>query len=47
MIRISITAEAYEAIGATPPLRSRPMKAKLNAKGEWQVWVEGRPPWIA
>jgi hypothetical protein len=40
VIRIAISAEAFEAICATLPLGSVGYERQLNAKGECDVWLE-------
>ena len=40
VIRIPITAEAYEAIATTLPLGSVGYEAKVAASGERSIWVE-------
>ena len=40
VIRIPITAEAYEAIAATLPLGTVAYEAKVAAGGERSIWVE-------
>ena len=40
MIRIAITAEAFEAIAATLPRGSVAYEPELNAQGERLIWVE-------
>jgi hypothetical protein len=40
MIRISITAAAFEAIAATMPLGSVSFEPQLGTKGERQIWLE-------
>jgi hypothetical protein len=40
MIRIAITAEAFEAITTTLPLGSVGFETEVDAKGERLVWVE-------
>lgn len=40
MIRISITAEAFEAIKATLPLGSVAFEPEVDAKGERHIWLE-------
>ena len=40
MIRISITAEAFEAISATLPLGSVSFEGEPDANGERQIWLE-------
>ena len=40
MIRISITASAFEAIAATLPLGSVSFEGKPGANGERQIWLE-------
>jgi hypothetical protein len=40
MIRIAITAEAYEAIAATLPLGSVGYEAKRTDQGDYFVWLE-------
>lgn len=38
MVRIAISAAAFEAIAATLPIGSVEFEAKLNAKGEREIW---------
>jgi hypothetical protein len=40
MIRIAITAAAFEAIKATLPLGSVAYEAEVTAKGERLIWIE-------
>jgi len=40
LIRICITPAAFEAIAATLQLGSVGYEPKLNAKGEWLIWLE-------
>jgi hypothetical protein len=40
VIRIAITAEAFEAIAATLPLGSVGYENKVNEKGERLIWLE-------
>ena len=40
MIRIAITAEAFEAIAATLPLGSVAVEAAANGQGERLIWLE-------
>jgi len=40
MIRIAISAEAFEAIARTLPLGSIGFEAEANARGEKLVWLE-------
>jgi hypothetical protein len=40
MIRIAISAEAFEAIARTLPLGSVSFENKSNTKGERYVWLE-------
>jgi hypothetical protein len=40
MIRIPITAEAYDAVAKTLPLGTVPYEAKVAANGERSIWVE-------
>ena len=40
MVRISITAEAFDAIAATLPLGSVGFERETDAKGERGIWVE-------
>jgi hypothetical protein len=40
ILRIAITAEAFEAICATLPLGSVAYKAETNAKGEHLIWIQ-------
>jgi hypothetical protein len=40
MIRIAITAEAFEAVAATLPIGSVAFEPQTNAKGERLIWVE-------
>ena len=42
MIRISITAAAFEAIAATMPFGSAGFEREPDAKGERQIWLEPR-----
>jgi hypothetical protein len=42
MIRIAITAEAYEAIAATMTFGTVNYEAKTNAKGERLIWLDDR-----
>jgi hypothetical protein len=42
MIRIAITAAAYEAIAATMPLGSVGYEAKRTDQGEVLIWLERR-----
>ena len=44
MIRISITAAAFEAIAATLPFGSVGFEQEPDAKGERIIWLERRPP---
>jgi hypothetical protein len=39
-IRIAITAAAFEAIAATPPLGSVAVEPKVNGRGEREIWLE-------
>jgi hypothetical protein len=40
MIRIAITAEAYDAIWATLPVGGVAVEAEANERGEHYVWLE-------
>jgi hypothetical protein len=40
MIRIAISAAAFEAIAATMPLGSVNFERKVHAAGERQIWLE-------
>ena len=40
MIRIPITAEAYDAVAKTLPLGTVPYETKVAASGERSIWVE-------
>jgi hypothetical protein len=40
MIRIAITAEAFDAIAATLPLGTVAAVPQVNAKGEPLIWLE-------
>jgi hypothetical protein len=40
MIRIAITAAAYEAIAATLPLGSVGVERERDAKGQRPIWLE-------
>ena len=40
MIRIAISAEAFEAIARTLPLGSMGFEAEANERGEKLVWLE-------
>ncbi len=40
MIRIAITAAAFEAIEHTMPLGSVAVEPKADEKGERQIWLE-------
>ncbi len=40
MIRITITAEAYEAIVKTMPLGSVGFEREADANGERLIWIE-------
>jgi hypothetical protein len=40
MIRIAITVEAFDAIKATLPVGSVAFEARLNTKGEREIWLE-------
>ena len=40
MIRIAITAAAFEAIAATLPLGSVGYENKINERGERLIWLE-------
>ena len=40
MIRVPITAEAYDAVAKTLPLGTVPYEAKVAANGERSIWVE-------
>jgi hypothetical protein len=42
MIRISITASAFEAIADKLPLASVGVEPEPDAKGERQIWLEPR-----
>ena len=42
MVRITITAAAYEAIAATLPFGSVGIDREADAKGERQIWLEPR-----
>ena len=42
MVRISITAAAYEAIAATLPFGSVGFEREADTKGERQIWGEPR-----
>jgi hypothetical protein len=42
MIRVAITAEAYEAIAATLPLGSVGYERQRTEKGEVLIWLERR-----
>ena len=42
MIRIAITAEAFEAIAKTLPLGSVGYENKVNEKGERLIWLDPR-----
>jgi hypothetical protein len=39
MIRIAITAAAFEAIKATLPVGSVAFEAKVNERGEREIWL--------
>jgi hypothetical protein len=40
VIRITITAAAFEAIKATLPVGSVAFEAKVNERGEREIWLE-------
>ena len=40
MVRISITAEAFEAVASTIPFGSISFERELNAEGERLIWIE-------
>jgi hypothetical protein len=40
MVRISITAEAFEALASTMPFGNTGFERELNAKGERLIWIE-------
>jgi hypothetical protein len=40
VIRIAITAEAFDAIAATLPLGSVGYEPEIDAKGERLIWIE-------
>jgi hypothetical protein len=40
MVRISISAEAFEVLASTIPFGSIGCEPKLNAKGERLIWIE-------
>ena len=42
MIRIAISAEAFEAIARTLPLGSVGYEAEANERGERLIWLDGR-----
>ena len=42
MIRIAVSAEAYDAIAATLPVGSVAYEPQLGANGEVFVWLEDR-----
>jgi hypothetical protein len=42
MIRIAITAEAFEAIARTLPLGSVAYEAKADQRGERLIWIDDR-----
>ena len=42
MIRIAITAEAFEAIAVTLPLGTVGYENELSPKGERMIWLEAR-----
>jgi hypothetical protein len=39
MVRISITAEAFEALASTIPFGSISFEPELNANGERPIWI--------
>jgi hypothetical protein len=42
VIRIAITAEAFEAIAKTLPLGSVAYEAEANGRGERTIWIDDR-----
>jgi hypothetical protein len=40
MIRITITAAAFDAIAATPPVGAVAVEPQANEKGERHIWLE-------
>jgi hypothetical protein len=42
MVRIAISAEAFEAIARTLPLGSVGFENEANERGERLIWLEGR-----
>jgi hypothetical protein len=40
MVRIAISPEAFEAIAATPPLRSVGYENGANERGEKLIWLD-------
>jgi hypothetical protein len=40
MIRVAITAEAFDAVAKTLPLGTVAYEAKVTASGECSIWVE-------
>jgi hypothetical protein len=40
MIRIAITAEAFEAVERTLPIGNVGVERELNEKGEREIWLE-------
>ena len=42
MIKIAVTAAAYEAIAATLPVGSVGYEAEASAKGERHIWIDDR-----
>ena len=43
MVRLAITAAAFEAIARTPPLGCFDYEPELNANGERSLWVRKCP----
>jgi hypothetical protein len=42
MVRIAITAEAFEAIARTLPVGSVGFEAETNERGERLIWIDDR-----
>ncbi len=42
MIRIAISATAFEAIARTLPVGSVAYEVETNVKGEMHIWIDGR-----
>ena len=42
MIRVAVTAPAFDAVAATLPLGSVGHEAQLDAQGQRLIWLEAR-----